>query len=127
MVCEKEPVFTKILSEINGVEGVVISSTESVCFGQAWKKSDASTAKSYVASTIPNAMESVSKLEWGGLKTIIADFQGGTIVHLCISQVVFTFVGSSSLDLDTITSESMYSRLADGFKPLIDVVSAAAS
>lgn len=121
----QEPVFDKIVDEINGVLGVLLSSVDALCFAQRWVdrsdegQSNSNTqAASSVATVAPVVIDQVSKLQLGSMQSVIAQFQTNQIVHINLAPIVLTIVGTRDLDVDTLTSSELHERLQKGFQPL---------
>jgi hypothetical protein len=111
-----EPVLHKLLNEVPGLVGVVVSTTEAVCCGQAWNEQEAGPL---VATIFPFVAEQVSKLQWGPVRSLCAEYEGATVVHVNLAPLVFTFVSRGS-DAGThiLCSAAFIKALEEGFKPL---------
>mmetsp|Transcript_8405 Transcript_8405/g.18401 ORF Transcript_8405/g.18401 Transcript_8405/m.18401 type:complete len:100 (+) Transcript_8405:229-528(+) len=94
---------------------MVVSSNDSVRFGQVWKDKE----ENPIVTTIgPIVIDEISKLHFGPIKSISAEYENATIVHISIAPLVFTFVGTQSMNTDLLTTEDMYKKLELGFKSL---------
>ena len=106
----------KFLTDVDGLNGMIVSSMDSMCFGQAWKGENSPV---YVATVLPLVAEQISKLQWGELQSLSAEYENVKVVHVKIGGLVFSFIGSTQLDEDDLTSVEMMDRLGAGFAVLV--------
>ncbi|GBG30217.1 Ragulator complex protein LAMTOR3 [Hondaea fermentalgiana] len=117
-----EPVFDKLIKEVPGVSGVVLSTADAICFGQRWVDGGHGEPRNQSVSAVSVIIDQVSKLQFGQMRSVVAQFQASQLVHINLAPLVLTVVGTSDLDVDLLTSTELHERLQKGFQPLRDAV-----
>mmetsp|Transcript_13499 Transcript_13499/g.17584 ORF Transcript_13499/g.17584 Transcript_13499/m.17584 type:complete len:142 (-) Transcript_13499:615-1040(-) len=124
------PLLKGYVESVPGLETAIISSSNGSCIaqyssaerknGQGHKKDSKEESQKtvVVASFFPFVAEQVSKLCSGNVKSLTAFYEDKSLVHVNLSPLVVSFIGSSDMSTGALTDSGMLSRLEKGLGPL---------